>query len=114
MTVLNKRLSGIPEDSVYIGRGSMWGNTFTYIPGIPGTVLVKDRDAACDAFAIDLKRRIRAGEVTIAQLASLHGWDLVCHCAPLRCHGETLEKVAAWACKKLQTEPVKSKEDSHV
>jgi hypothetical protein len=26
VSVLNKRFSGVPEGSVYIGRGSRWGN----------------------------------------------------------------------------------------
>lgn len=28
ISVLNKHCCGIPEDAVYIGRGSKWGNPF--------------------------------------------------------------------------------------
>ena len=88
--VLNKHKSGIPAGSVYIGRGSKWGNPF---------VIGKDgnRDDVCEKHRAYLKRQITEGQISIEELAELHGKDLVCFCAPLRCHGHTLEKAAAWA-----------------
>ena len=97
MTVLNKKVSGIPTGAIYIGRGSKWGNRFTHIPNIPNTVLVKNRDEACDRHLSDLEDKVRKGEISIQELANLHGKNLVCFCAPLRCHGDNLEAAAKWA-----------------
>lgn len=94
MTVLNKHKHGIPSGAVYIGRGSRWGNPF--VIGKHGT-----RDDVCEEYAEFLKRQWRRKEVTLEDLAALHGKDLVCFCAPLRCHGDTLEKAAEWAFKQL-------------
>ena len=95
MTVLNKHKHGIPAGAVYIGRGSKWGNPF---------VMGKDgnRDDVCDEYKSWLWHRVQKEEVTLQELADLHGKDLVCFCAPLRCHGHELEKVAAWAVAKLK------------
>jgi hypothetical protein len=77
--VLNKHAVGVPSGAVYIGRGSKWGNPF--VIGRDG-----DRDEVCDKYALwilqqpDLMRCI--GE--------LEGRDLVCFCAPKRCHGDIL------------------------
>ena len=101
MAVLNKHKHGIPAGAVYIGRGSKWGNPFQI--GIHG-----DRDAVCDKYQERLWRRIGNGEVTVQELAELHGKDLVCFCAPLRCHGGVLEKAALWAVNKLKEASCKS------
>ena len=101
MVVLNKHKSGIPEGAVYIGRGSMWGNPFTHLKGTAARYVVKDRDEACDRHKEWLKDQIRSGEVSLEQLAGLHNKQLVCFCAPLRCHGDTLVQAAAWATEKL-------------
>lgn len=98
MAVLNKHKSGIPAGAIYIGRGSMWGNPF--VMGKHG-----DRDAVCEQHKEHLKRQILNEEVSLQQLASLHGKDLVCFCAPLRCHGDTLVKAAAWAKSELDKLP---------
>lgn len=97
MVVLNKHKSGIPAGAVYIGRGSMWGNPF--VMGKNG-----NRDAVCDQHKEHLKQQIRSGEVSLEQLAGLHNKQLVCFCAPLRCHGDTLVQAAAWATEKLANE----------
>lgn len=95
MTVLNKHKDTIPADAIYIGRGSIWGNPFRI--GQHGTraeVIEQHRDL--------LWKRVKSGDVTLEMLASLHGRDLVCFCAPLPCHGHTLEKAAAWATEQLE------------
>lgn len=96
MTVLNKHNHGIPAGAVYIGRGTRWGNPF--VIGKHG-----DRNAVCDHYKRYLKDQVRDGVVTVEQLAALHGKDLVCFCAPLRCHGDTLTVAALWAFNKLNT-----------
>lgn len=94
MTVLNKHHGKLPIDAIYIGRGSMWGNPF--VIGKHG-----DRNSVCDQHETYLEGKVTRGEITPQQLASLHGKDLVCYCAPARCHGHTLEKAADWAVWKL-------------
>lgn len=94
MAVLNKHKSGIPAGAVYIGRGTMWGNPF--VMGRDG-----DRDSVCEQHAVRLRHQVLTGEVSKQQLAALHGKDLVCFCAPLRCHGDTLVKAALWAFREL-------------
>ena len=90
MAVLNKHKHGIPAGAVYIGRGSMWGNPF--VMGQHGT-----RDEVVEKHAAYLRNQVKTGEVSLQQLASLYRKDLVCFCAPLKCHGDILEKAAEWA-----------------
>jgi len=92
MTVLNKHHGNIPADAVYIGRGSKWGNPF--VIGRDG-----DRNEVCNAYD-----RYAPTHFTKKELASLHGKDLVCFCAPARCHGHTLEMLAKLAHHELQGE----------
>lgn len=99
MAVLNKHKHGIPSGALYIGRGSMWGNPF--VIGRDG-----NRDEVCEKHAEYLRQQVRTGQVTLQQLSDLHQKDLVCFCAPLRCHGDILTKAAAWAF----TELLKTKE----
>jgi hypothetical protein len=95
MAVLSKQKSGIPPGAVYIGRGSKWGNPF--VIGQHG-----NRNEVCDKYEAHLNRQINLGEVTLEELAKLHGKDLVCFCAPKRCHGHTLEQYAATAYRRLK------------
>jgi len=76
----------LPMGNVYIGRGmySIWGNPF--IIGVDG-----DRDEVIgkyEAWIVD--------QPDIIAQAKLHlkGKDLVCFCAPLRCHGDVLLRIA--------------------
>lgn len=78
LSVLNKRFNGVPEGAVYIGRGSRWGNPFKI--GRDGTrdeVITKYAEwyetSGLDAF-----------------LHEIQGKNLVCWCAPQRCHGHFL------------------------
>jgi len=95
MAVLNKQLHGLPEGAVYIGRPSVWGNPF--VIGRDG-----DRDQVCNKYRAYLQTRIANGSISVQNLAALHGKDLVCYCAPLRCHGHELEEAASWASQQLQ------------
>ena len=73
--VHNKRAGTAPANAVYIGRGSPWGNPF--VIGKDGT-----RDEVCDRFAREV--------LPTLDLAPLIGKDLVCFCAPARCHGDAI------------------------
>lgn len=73
--VLNKHRDQIPRDAVYIGRGSPWGNPF--IIGRDG-----DRNKVCDLFEKHTLPHL--------DLEPLLGKNLVCFCAPKRCHGNSI------------------------
>lgn len=82
--VLNKRTHGVPVGAIYVGRPSKWGNPFVMHDE-------RDRDNVCDAYEQWLRERPHL----IAQAKrELIGSDLVCWCAPRRCHAETLLRVA--------------------
>lgn len=73
--VHNRRAGTAPPEAVYIGRGSQWGNPFQI--GRDGT-----RDQVCDRFEAEILPRL--------DLRPLIGRDLVCYCAPARCHGDSI------------------------
>lgn len=73
----------------------MWGNPF--VMGKDGS-----REDVCAKHKAYLKDQIRNEEVSLQQLANLYRKDLVCFCAPLKCHGDTLEQAAAWAVEQLK------------
>lgn len=99
-TVLNfKHTRGIPANAVYIGRS---------MPNIPGNPKFHNpfkmhnenqRDEVCDKYRQHLWNQILRGEVTVADLLALEGKDLVCWCAPKRCHGHTILEAIEWAKK---------------
>lgn len=95
MAVLNKLLLGgrVPANAVYIGRPSRWGNPFHL--NRDGT-----RDEVVAMYEDWLKIQIATGRISQTDLASLHGKDLVCFCAPRKCHGHILEKYAEEAYRK--------------
>lgn len=92
--VLNKHAVGIPVGSVYIGRGSKWGNPFRIGPdGDRAAVIAKH-----ERWLADQHHLLRA-------IDELRGRNLVCFCAPLPCHGDLLmwfananrdERIAWW------------------
>jgi len=87
MPVVNLRHDAF---DVRIDRKTKWGNPF--VMGRDG-----NRDAVCDKHRKWLWGEIRAGRISLRELASLKGKTLGCHCAPERCHGHALEAAANWA-----------------
>jgi Domain of unknown function (DUF4326) len=77
--VLNKHRDTIPPDAVYCGRGSPWGNPF--VIGKHG-----DRDEVCDRFEREI--------LPTLDVRPLRDKDLVCYCAPLRCHCDAILRKA--------------------
>lgn len=76
-----------------------YGNPFTHLRNVPGTIWVPTRDEACDAFEkwlrgedwhdVEQERR----QWILDNMEELRGHDLGCFCAPERCHGHTYKKV---------------------
>jgi hypothetical protein len=79
--VLNKHKDNIPADAIYVGRGSKWGNPFRMLGNS-----VEMRHAVCDSF----EKLI----LTSLDVTELRGKDLVCFCAPFRCHADALLRKA--------------------
>ena len=83
----------VVNNTVLIDRRTKWGNRFEDDPTLsPGQAVARYR--------ADLWRRIRAGEIAIEELAALDGCWLACWSDP-PCHGEVLERAAAWAAQVL-------------
>ncbi|MCY4550207.1 MAG: DUF4326 domain-containing protein [Defluviicoccus sp.] len=94
----------VARGAVRIDRRTPWGNPF--VVGKDGT-----RDEVIARYRAHLWRRIRSGEIALADLAALESRDLACWCWPSRCHGTVLARAAAWAAAELRaraasTEPI--------
>ena len=84
----------VANGAVLIDRRTRWGNPF--VIGRDGT-----RAQVIARYRADLWRRIRAGDIPLAELAALNSRRLACHCAPRPCHGLVLARAAAWAAAEL-------------
>lgn len=82
--VYNKYDKNIPDEAVYIGRPSVWGNPF--VIGKDGT-----RDEVIAKYQTWLLTKPKLIERARREL---FGKDLICCCAPKACHGDVLMKVA--------------------
>ena len=92
MPVVNLRTT---RCDVRIDRKTRWGNPF--VMGRDG-----NRDDVCEKYRAWLWREINNGKISLEDLADLKGKTLGCHCAPERCHGETLSAAADWAYAQLE------------
>lgn len=81
--VLNKKISGIPDGAVYIGRPTKWDNPFKVTSTCPRELSIKK----FELYLLNNQELLRS-------LHELKGKDLVCYCAPLPCHGDVLLKYA--------------------
>jgi hypothetical protein len=73
--VLNKHTDEIPEDAVYCGRGSPYGNPFAI--GQQGS-----RKEVIERFKTEV--------LPYLDVSALKGKDLVCFCKPKPCHCDLL------------------------
>ncbi|MDE0176601.1 MAG: DUF4326 domain-containing protein [Defluviicoccus sp.] len=80
----------VVNSTVLIDRRTKWGNPFHI--GRDGS-----REEVIARYRAELWRRIRAGEVTLEELAELDGCWLACWCEPLPCHGDVIARAAEWA-----------------
>ena len=69
--------------TVYIGRGSKWGNPYRI--GKDG-----DRSDVISKYRALLYREIRDARITIDELLALKGETLGCFCKPKPCHGDVI------------------------
>ena len=90
MKVLNKHKDMITDNAIYIGRGSKWGNPFKVGKNAG---MVWDRNKVCELYEKYADRKF-----TTSDIAELINKDLVCFCAPKRCHGDYLLLLAKNLC----------------
>jgi len=81
--ILNKSRDPIPESSVYVGRGSPFGNPF--VVGVDGT-----RSEVIRKYRQYVRRNPELLKLIEEQL---RGRDLVCFCAPKACHAEVIFEI---------------------
>lgn len=74
-TVYNKYRNPYPMNVVYCGRGSPYGNPFMI--GRDG-----DRDEVCNKFEREV--------LPTLDVTALRGKNLLCFCAPKRCHCDAI------------------------
>lgn len=79
--VLSKRLG--ERDGVYIGRPGKWGNPF-----------IEGRDGTRDEVVEKYREYLEGNSKLMGSLEELRGKNLVCWCAPARCHGDVLLALA--------------------
>lgn len=90
--VYNKKyMKETPPNSVYIGRGSVWGNRFTHLNlNNPNLVKVETRDIAVARY----REWLLNNPTLLTRLPELKGKNLICFCAPQKCHGDVLLELA--------------------
>ena len=85
----------------YIGRGSILGNRWSHIPeGTKAEFVVATRDEAIDSFEKWIRSIINSDKEVTKELIRLYEiydtigeLNLVCYCAPKRCHGGVIAKL---------------------
>mgnify|MGYP000004534710 FL=1 len=94
--VLNKHWSPSLPNSVYVGRPTKWGNPFTHLAkDTQARFKVDTREDAVLAFERYLTKMIEKDPTLLLRIRSeLGGKNLVCWCAPAKCHAEVLLKFA--------------------
>jgi predicted NAD-dependent protein-ADP-ribosyltransferase YbiA (DUF1768 family) len=88
--VHNKHANTAPETAVYIGRPTKWGNPFSHQAETSAKWKCQTRDEAVEKYADWV---VQQPEL-MKSLHELKGKDLVCWCAPKKCHGDILLKLA--------------------
>jgi len=85
--VHNKKHNTAPNDAVYVGRGSPWGNPYSHNPNSKALYFTESRERSIEMFRVHVLPHL--------DLEPLKGKHLVCYCKPLACHGDLLLEAAA-------------------
>lgn len=98
--VWNKHYENPATESVYIGRPrgdakNKWSNPFSHLVDSKAKYKVSTRDEAVEAFERMVNRAMEKHPWLRDEIIrELGGKHLVCWCAPARCHGDVLLKIA--------------------
>jgi len=79
-----KKDKNIPKGAVFVDRRTKWGNPFVLKSEA-------DRDFVCDEYE---KWLLANDDLMDVLVSELRGLDLICNCAPKRCHADLLLKLA--------------------
>lgn len=92
--------------TVYIGRSkvlngpSPLGNPYSHLENTVAQFKAKDRDEAVDFYSVWLTKKLQQKDKAVVdemnkiyKLAKQGDVTLVCHCAPLRCHGDVIKSI---------------------
>lgn len=90
-TVYNKRHNTVPDDAVYVGRPTKYGNPYSHQDGTVARFKVATRADAISLYRVYLKS---SPELLADARQELRGKDLACWCAPLPCHADVLLELA--------------------
>jgi hypothetical protein len=105
INIVNKHWHKPTDHDIYIGRGSPLGNPYSHMDGTKALYKVVTREEAIEKYREWLERTRLNDPVLAAMLhemrrAHLDGHDinLVCYCAPARCHGEIIKELLEKEC----------------
>ena len=80
--------------TVYIGRGSIWGNPYSHKDSTKAFYKVDTVEEAINSYKSHLWREIKENRITKFDLIALEHEVLGCYCKPKPCHGDILVKLA--------------------
>lgn len=80
--LINRHNSPVPAGSVYIGRGSCWGNPF----------IIGKHGSRREVITL-YEQYIRNTPALLRRIPELVDKTLVCSCKPAPCHGDVLLKL---------------------
>lgn len=85
--ILNRRtLKELPKGARMVDRSSAFGNPYEI--GKDGT-----RDEVCEKYEYEFLWKVEHDVEFLKKVRSLEGATaLVCHCAPMRCHAQTIAR----------------------
>lgn len=100
INVVNKYKHVCGDNDYYIGRPSPLANIYSHMD-LSHCIKCETRDKAVDQYEIYLKNKIQKKDVkTLNELNKIYLFlkekreiNLVCFCAPKRCHGEVIKKI---------------------
>lgn len=82
--VYSKKNGFVPDDAVYVGRESPYGNPYTALTD-------GGREEAIKKYADYL---LQTPDLLAKVIKNLKGKNLVCHCTPLACHADVILLIA--------------------
>jgi hypothetical protein len=82
--IYNARNKNAPPEAMFVDRRTQWGNPYEMFSEA-------DRDKVCNQFEAYATDRLQREP---DWLEPLRGKDLICWCAPKRCHASTLARLA--------------------
>jgi len=110
INVVNKYKHTPTANDVYIGRGSPFGNRFSWLPGTSEEFRVADRAEAIKRYAEHLEWArmndpvIHKGLTLLCQKALRdEPINLVCFCKPQGCHGDIIKRHIEETLEKIKT-----------